>query len=235
VISADRPSGAKLLAQLGANVVIMDDGFQNASLSKDLALVVIDSDRGVGNGLVFPAGPLRAPLATQIRMADALVVIGEGSGGRAVRIAARAGKPTLRAFSNPARKRGLKRKPYLAFSGIGNPDKFYKGLAAAGATVGHTMSFPDHHLFTDADCEAILAEAKSRELVPITTEKDRVRLNGRGDAAARLAAATETFPVRVSFEEPRRLNALITDAIAAHDAAWRHRPVTSRDAEKVPA
>jgi tetraacyldisaccharide 4'-kinase len=235
VIAADRPSGAKLLAQLGADVVVMDDGFQNASLRKNLSLVVIDSDRGIGNGLVFPAGPLRAPLAAQIRMADALVVLGEGSGGRAVRVAARAGRPTLRAFSAPARKRGLKRRPYLAFAGIGDPPKFYKALAAAGATVGHTMSFPDHHLFTATDCEAILKEAKGRDLVPITTEKDRVRLNGGGDAAARLAAATETFPVRVSFEEPRRLIALITDAVATHASAYRPRSVTSRDEEKVPA
>ncbi len=97
VIAADRPSGAKLLAQLGADVVVMDDGFQNPSLDKDLSLVVIDAERGIGNGFVFPAGPLRAPLAAQIRIADALVVLGEGAGGKAVRIAARAGRPTLRA------------------------------------------------------------------------------------------------------------------------------------------
>jgi tetraacyldisaccharide 4'-kinase len=235
VIAADRPSGAKLLARLGADVVVMDDGFQNASLRKDLALVVIDSDRGIGNGLVFPAGPLRAPLAAQMRMADALVVLGEGSGGRAVRVAARAGLPTLRALSAPSRKRGLKRRPYLAFSGIGDPAKFYNSLAAAGATVGHTMSFPDHHLFTPADCETIMAEAKGRDLVPITTEKDRVRLNGGGESAARLAAATETFPVRVSFEEPRRLITLITDAVASHASHYRLKPVISRDEEKVPA
>jgi tetraacyldisaccharide 4'-kinase len=235
VIATERPAGAKLLAQLGADIVIMDDGFQNPSLKKDLSLVVIDSDRGIGNGLVLPAGPLRAPLSAQMRIADVLVVIGEGNGGRAVRVAARAGRPTLRASFVPARKRGLKRRPYLAFCGIGDPPKFYKGLAEAGATVGHTMSFPDHHLFTAADCEAILKEAKERDLVPITTEKDRVRLNGGGEAAARLAAATETFPVRIRFEEPRRLIALITDAIAAHASTYRLKPVISRDEEKVPA
>lgn len=235
VMSADRPSGAKLLANLGADVVIMDDGFQNPSLRKDLALVVVDADRGVGNGLIFPAGPLRAPLAVQMRSADALIVLGQGSGGKGVRIAARAGRPTLRAQTEPARKRGLKRRPYLAFAGIADPAKFRASLVEAGAIVGHTMNFPDHHLFTDADCDAILTEAKNRDLVPITTEKDRVRLNGRGEAAARLAAATETFPIRVRFEEPRRLTTLITDAIAAHASAYWRQPVTSRGGEKVPA
>lgn len=221
VVSVDRPSGAKLLASLGVDVVIMDDGFQNPSLNKDLSLVVIDGKSGIGNGFVIPAGPLRAPLVDQVRCADALIVIGEGSAGKAVRIAARAGRPILRANTEPTRRRGLKRRPYLAFAGIAEPRKFYDALAATGAAVGMTLDFPDHHLFTHGDCERILAEAKSRSLVPITTEKDRVRLNRRGDAADKLAAATETFPVRVRFEEPRRLIALITDAVGTHASAYR--------------
>lgn len=230
VISADRPSGARLLVSLGANVVIMDDGFQNPSLGKDLALVVLDAARGVGNGLVFPAGPLRAPLRQQARRADAVIVLGQGTGGRGVRMAARAGRPVLRAHIEPVRKRGLKRRPYLAFAGIADPRKFYALLEASGASIGHAMSFPDHHQFTHAECEAILAEAKSRGLVPITTEKDRVRLERAGDAAERLAAVTEVFPIRVRFEEPRRLVALIQDAVAAHatvQSSARHFAVRS--------
>jgi tetraacyldisaccharide 4'-kinase len=235
VVSADRPSGAKLLASLGVDVVVMDDGLQNPTLHKDLALVVVDAGRGVGNGFVLPAGPLRAPLSYQIRSTDALVVLGEGSGGKAVRSAARAGLPILRAKTEPARRRGLKRHAYLAFAGIGDPAKFYETLAAAGVVVEHTMSFPDHHLFTHDDCDAILAEAKSRNLVPITTEKDRARLNRGGDAAERLAAATETFPIHVRFEEPRRLVVLIEDAVASHGSAYRRSPpVISRGEETVP-
>ncbi len=223
VVSADRPSGAKLLAGLGVDVVVMDDGLQNPSLDKDLAIVVIDAARGVGNGLVFPAGPLRGPLTGQIRCADALVVLGQGSGGESVRIAARAGLPVLRAHTVSVRRRGLKRRPYLAFAGIAEPRKFYASLAAAGGTIGFTMDFADHHLFSDADCEAILAEAKHRDLVPITTEKDRVRLYGRSGAAERLANSVETFPVRVRFDEPKRLETLINDAVAAHAGVYRRR------------
>jgi tetraacyldisaccharide 4'-kinase len=236
VVAADRPSGAKLLASLGADVVVMDDGFQNPSLNKDLALIVVDAARGIGNGFTLPAGPLRAPLAYQIRSADGLIVLGEGSGGTAVRAAARAGLPILRARTEAARRRGLRRHAYLAFAGIGDPAKFYETLAACGAVVGHTMSFPDHHVFTHDDCETILAEAKKRSLVPITTEKDRVRLNRGGDAAERLAAAAETFPIHVRFDEPRRLVVLIEDAVAAHASAYRRsRPVISRGEEIAPA
>ena len=129
----------------------------------------------------------------------------------------------------------MKRRPYLAFAGIADPSKFYASLTEAGAVIGHTMNFPDHYLFTDADCEKILAEARSRDLVPITTEKDRVRLNRRGETAARLAAATETLPVRIRFEEPRRLTTLITDAVAAHGSPYRRAPVISRGGATVPA
>jgi tetraacyldisaccharide 4'-kinase len=228
VVSADRPSGAKLLASIGVDVVIMDDGFQNPSLNKDLSLVVVDARRGIGNGFVIPAGPLRAPLADQIRCADALIVIGDGLTGKSLRLAARAGRPILRAHSEPTRRRGLKRRPYLAFAGIAEPRKFYDALAATGARIGMTIDFPDHHLFTHADCERILAEARSRKLAPITTEKDRVRLNRRGDAADRLAAITEVFPIRIRFEEPRRLTALIADAIGAHASAYRRSAYSDR-------
>jgi tetraacyldisaccharide 4'-kinase len=235
VVAVDRVAGAKLLASLGVEVVLMDDGFQNPSLVKDLSLLVIDAERGIGNGLVFPAGPLRAPLAGQMRHADALVVLGEGSGGKGVRLAARAGIPILRAQREIIRRRGLKRRPYLAFAGIGEPAKFFATLAAAGAELGHTMSFPDHHPFSDAECEAILAEARHRELVPITTEKDKARLAGRTGAAERLAAATEVLPIRIRFEEPRRLTALISDAVAAHAGAYRRGARLSVGAATVPA
>jgi tetraacyldisaccharide 4'-kinase len=235
VVSVDRPSGAKLLAGIGVDVVIMDDGLQNPSLEKDLAIVVIDGERGVGNGLVFPAGPLRGPVAPQIRRADALVVLGPGPGGSAVRIAGRAGLSVLRAHTVSVRRRGLKRRPYLAFAGIAEPRKFYASLAAAGGVIGFTMDFPDHHLFSDADCELILAEARRRDLVPITTEKDRVRLYGRAGPAERLANATETFPVRVRFDEPKRLEVLISDAVAHHAGVYRRSGLTSAGAILVPA
>jgi tetraacyldisaccharide 4'-kinase len=234
-VAADRPSGAKVLARLGVDVVVMDDGFQNPSLHKDLAVVVVDSVRGVGNGRVFPAGPLRGPLADQIRCADALVILGHGTAGAGVRMAARAGLPILRAHTVSVRRRGLKRRPYLAFAGIAEPRKFYSALAATGASIGFTMDFPDHHLFSEADCEVILAEAKQRDLVPITTEKDRVRLYGRSGGAERLANATETFPVRVRFDEPKRLEALISDAVDAHAGVYRRGKLISAGAAPAPA
>ena len=221
VVAADRPAGARLLSRLGVDLIVMDDGLQNPSLKKDLSLVVVDAARGVGNGFVFPAGPLRAPLAAQIRRTDALVVLGTGPGGPAVRLAARAGLPILRGHIEPLRRRGLRRTAYLAFAGIADPEKFYAALRGAGAEVAETRDFPDHHLFTEAECEAILADAARLDLTPITTEKDMMRLLGRTGAAERLSTAAETFPVRTRFEEPRRIAALIMDTVTGFDGAYR--------------
>src|ERR1700739_2016233 len=79
VIARDRIGGVALARSQGATVILMDDGFQNPAIAKDGSIIVIDSDRGLGNASVFPAGPLRAPLNPQLARTDALVVIGNGS------------------------------------------------------------------------------------------------------------------------------------------------------------
>lgn len=216
MVSANRPRGAAALAGAGleADLIIMDDGFQNPSLHKDVSLVVVDAGRGVGNGWVFPAGPLRAPLRSQLRKADAIVLVGEGEGGAAlVRTAARAGVPVIRADYQPVRKRGFKRKPYLAFAGIAAPQKFYDTLERAGAHVELTMGFPDHHPFTDEDCAAMIKLADEQGLTPITTVKDQVRLIGRDGPAGELYERAEIFPVTAVFHEPRRLIQVIREGL----------------------
>ena len=79
VIARDRVGGIALARSQGASVILMDDGFQNPAISKDASIIVIDGDRGLGNGGVFPAGPLRAPLPPQLVRTDALIVIGDGT------------------------------------------------------------------------------------------------------------------------------------------------------------
>ena len=116
----------------------MDDGFQNPAVAKDASLIVIDSDRGLGNGQVFPAGPLRAPLRPQLARTDALIVVGNGTAAEAVaaEIAAQ-GKPVLRAHLKPdeAPVASLRGKRVLAFAGIGDPARFFDTLRASGIDV----------------------------------------------------------------------------------------------------
>ena len=215
---ADRVAGADFAIRQGADLIIMDDGFQNPALGKDVSLIAVDAGRGIGNGQCLPAGPLRAPLETQIGQASALVVIGESAGregaGRAVNAAAQRNRPILHGRLRAEGAPELEGRRVVAFAGIGRPEKFFATLRELGAIVVEAYGFPDHHRFDASDARALLSVAE-RGLTPVTTEKDFVRLNGAGRPGRELAAMTLVVPVRFAFEDPRRAEALIDAAIAA--------------------
>ncbi|MHA1518218.1 MAG: tetraacyldisaccharide 4'-kinase, partial [Alphaproteobacteria bacterium] len=126
-VSADRIAGAEAIEETDADVIVMDDGFQNPALAKDLSLIVVDAASGLGNGRVMPAGPLRAPLDTQMPRTDALLVIGDGKkADRLVAAFETAGKPVLRAKVTPnCDARWLAVLPVIGFAGIARPNKFF--------------------------------------------------------------------------------------------------------------
>ncbi|MBC8128949.1 MAG: tetraacyldisaccharide 4'-kinase [Rhizobiaceae bacterium] len=176
-IVVDRQRGAALLGdEAGCDLVVMDDGFQSARLRPDFALLVIDAVRGLGNGRVIPAGPLRAPFESQIRHADALLVVGDGQAADwAARQAETAGKPVFTAHLRPLAPERLVGRRCLAFAGIADPSKFYRTLSALGADVVASRDFPDHHPFTDDDRRSLAAAARADRLTMVTTRKDAVR------------------------------------------------------------
>jgi tetraacyldisaccharide 4'-kinase len=215
IVAHDRVAGASAARAAGASVIVMDDGFQNPSLAKDLSIIVVDGRNGIGNGSVFPAGPLRAPLAAQIARAHALVVIGGGDGAAIPVAAARQrGIPVFaaRLVPAPGDLAALAGKPLLAFAGIGDPEKFFATLAAAGADLWVRRGFPDHHAYTAGDATALLARAEASGLLPVTTEKDMVRLAGSPETAA-LAAATRTLAVKLSFDDIAGFSQLVQRAV----------------------
>ncbi len=210
VIGRDRGAAARRLLATGIDLVIMDDGFQNPSLAKDLSFVVVDADAGIGNGRVLPAGPLRAPLAPQLARADAIIVIGDG--GAAAPVAARAGaagRPVLQARLVPAGRGGWRERPILAFAGIGRPEKLYASLKAVGATVAETASFADHHRYSEAEAGRLIAQAAAADLRLVTTEKDKARLVGEAGALARLREQADAFPVVLEFVDATAVTAMI--------------------------
>ncbi|HEY8565538.1 MAG TPA: tetraacyldisaccharide 4'-kinase [Beijerinckiaceae bacterium] len=216
VVARDRVAGAALCARKGATVIVMDDGLQNPSLAKDLALAVVDAGVGLGNGLTFPAGPLRAPAAAQWPRVHGLILVGAGEAGAAVaRAAEERGLPVLRGslLPDPAVAEGMKGRRLLAFAGIGRPDKFFATLAELGAEVVLHRPFPDHHAYAAAEIEALVAEAARAGLSLVTTEKDLVRL--RGDAAtAGASGAIEALPVALALAEPAALDALLAESLS---------------------
>jgi tetraacyldisaccharide 4'-kinase len=201
IVARDRVAGAAAARAAGTDVIVMDDGFQNPSLHKNVSLVVIDGRRGVGNGKVLPAGPLRAPLDAQLARAHALIVIGDPAGATDVLTAARA-LPMFRARLEPdaAALAALRPRNVLAFAGIGDPEKFFATLTDAGIDLRAREAFPDHHLYRRAEAADLIARAEREGLVLVTTEKDLVRLQGQDDLRA-LAGVARALPVELVMEE----------------------------------
>lgn len=225
VVSRDRPAGARLAVERGGEIVIMDDGFQNPSLYKDLSVLVVDRERGVGNGLCLPAGPLRAPLDAQLDVADFLVLTGRGGAADPVAAAAAdRGVPVLGARLEPEfGSAALAGERVLAFAGIANPAKFFASLREAGCEVVATRPFADHHAYSEADCREISEACAAASLLPVTTAKDRVRLAG-GPERDRLAALCRVHGVRLVADEPDAFARIVAAARATFDARPKPRP-----------
>lgn len=214
-IGADRRVTAHRAAETGAALVIMDDGFQNPSLRKDWSLVVIDGAVGLGNGRIIPAGPLRENPARALARADAVLIVGEDTGGVADRISSLAPRvlPILAARLEPdANAAKLAGKRVFAFAGIARPEKFFASLRAAGCEIAGTRAFPDHHPFRTSELTALGDAARAAGATLVTTEKDRVRLSDEQ------AAAIEVFAVHVAWRDPGALAAFLApiEAKATH-------------------
>ncbi len=170
VHTGDRKSNIVLLnAQNDASPIVMDDGFQNPRISKDISILVFDERLGAGNGFVLPAGPLREPMRAA-RRADAIIII-KADGARARRLKLPVGVPVFYAH-NETHSPYDKKTRLAAFAGIGYPKKFFTALT----NVVYKKSFADHYQYTDEDIERLAKAAARRKAKLITTEKDWVRL-----------------------------------------------------------
>lgn len=205
VVAKDRLAGARFAIKNGAKVIVMDDGFQNPHVAKQLSLLVADGLTAFGNERIIPAGPLRETLASALSRAQAAIIINRGD--RPVPLPAT--RPVLIAKTVPAEQAlSLKGKKVLAFCGIAYPQKFTATLHAIGADVVDTISFPDHHPYSNAELEALKQRAQKAHAVLVTTAKDAVRLS---DAQQRNVTVVD---IVLSFDNAAALAALL-DTVAA--------------------
>jgi len=202
-IARDRLAGALAAAQAGARAIIMDDGFQNPTLGKDLSIVVVDAAFGVGNGKVFPAGPLRERLSDGLARADAIVFLDSPHDGEtpARDWLGAFKKPILRARLGPTAD--VPAGKLVAFAGLARPEKFFDTLTALGAELDDAIPFGDHHVYSEDDLSALAQMAEERGASLITTEKDAARLS----PAWRDRVAV--LPVAARFEDEAQLDALL--------------------------
>lgn len=172
---ADRAASARAALRAGAEILLMDDGLQNPTLSKTFSILVIDGRTGFGNGRVLPAGPLREPVAAAAARCKAAVLIGPDMTGATSRL-----PPTLPVLhadlvQDPSIEALAGRKT-VAFAGIARPGKFFDPLRQAGAILLAARSFPDHHTYTHRELHELVRQARDQNAMLVTTPKDAVRL-----------------------------------------------------------
>jgi tetraacyldisaccharide 4'-kinase len=205
-VAQDRAAGVMATEAAGATVILLDDGFQNPSVTKSLSIIVVDATMGFGNGRCIPAGPLREPVASGLARADLLLSIGPAADqtrflqtwGSSIT------RPHLTGHLSPLKTgmdwHGLRA---LAFAGIGHPEKFFATLRGEGASLVESIPLDDHQPLTDALMQRLITQAKSLNAQLVTTEKDAIRL------PEKYRDEVLTLPVRLHIDDWSALDASI--------------------------
>ncbi len=202
IISVNRYSGAKLAYELGADIILMDDGFQNQSLYKDLSFIVIDGKMGLGNKKLIPAGPLREPIDKAFKRAHAVIIIGEDKTNTSGLIPEN--MPIFNAYITPSNIDNLDiNASYVAFAGLAHPQKFRDTLLENSINVVAFHEFADHHNFSNKEIDTLINDAKNIGAKLITTEKDYARISDK------YREYIDYFPIELIFENEQDIANLI--------------------------
>jgi tetraacyldisaccharide 4'-kinase len=199
-VAKDRASGIAAAVEAGAQAILLDDGFQNPSVAKDLSLVVVDAEYGFGNGRVIPAGPLREPVAAGLARADAVVLIGDAPTPSEL---SGISCPVLRAAVEPVNGDRFRNARIVVFAGIGRPEKFFAMLRRLGGQLAATQSFPDHHPYRPDEIVRLRETAARVNAQLVTTAKDWVRLDP--ESRARI----EALDIEVRWRDPVMLHRVL--------------------------
>jgi len=198
IVSRNRAAGARLAESFGADIIVMDDGLQNGTIHKTITLLVVDGEYGFGNGRILPAGPMREPLSNALERTDAIILTSPRSMDRAV-----FGSTPVFTASMQANPPANRKERYVAFAGLGRPEKFKKTLEGLGMPICGWHPFPDHHPYTEGEIAGLIEEAAGKKAALITTEKDHVRL------PEAVRGTIDTLPVRMVFDDEDGLTLLL--------------------------
>ena len=199
----NRVQSAKAAILHGATILVMDDGLQNPSLQKDLSFIVVDSIQGIGNGMVFPAGPLREPIELGADRAQAMILI--GSERSSFEFANQQFSAKITCVNTSLNK--TRNKRVVAFAGIGCPDKFRHTLIENDFDVCQFIAFADHYPYTIHDLIKLIKMAEEEDATLITTSKDWLRIPNH------YRNIIESLPITLNFEEPEKIKIFLTENI----------------------
>ena len=205
-VARDRAAGARAAVDAGAGAIVMDDGLQTPWVANSASIVAVYAEPGFAHGRVLPAGPLREPVGDGLARADAIVILGKDRAG--VAEALPPGMPVLYANLEPlADAQRLKGARVYAFAGIGRPDKFFATLESLGCVIAGRRGFADHHPYSAAEVTEIIDAAAACDALPVTTEKDAVRLSREQ------REQVTAVGVKVVWRDPGLLDAVLAKAL----------------------
>ena len=163
--------------QHNVNVAILDDGFQDFSIKKNLSIICFNEKQWIGNGLTIPSGPLRSNLSA-LKKADCAIINGKKNKNIENKILNENEKIKI-FYSNykPQNISEFKNKKVIAFAGIGNPENFFDLLIENKLNILETIKFPDHHKYSEKELENLLNKIKDDNSILLTTEKDYFRIS----------------------------------------------------------
>ena len=160
-----------------ANVAILDDGFQDFSINKNLSIVCFNEKQWIGNGLVIPSGPLREDLSA-LKRANCVIINGEKNVDIENKILNK--NRMVKIFYTKYKTQNIdefKNKKVTAFAGIANPDNFFNLLKVSNIKVVEEIKFPDHYNYSKKELKNLINEAKKNSTILVTTEKDYMRID----------------------------------------------------------
>jgi tetraacyldisaccharide 4'-kinase len=207
VKSADRIAGTQMAQDHKADLIIMDDGLQNHTLSGTIKIMIIQGTKGFGNGRLIPAGPLRENITTATERMDAFILVGQDKNDIVKTLPQN--KPVFYAdvITAPQWPANANTR-YIGFCGLAHPDLFKKTIEDAGLTLKDFVSFADHHSYTKSNLDTLAQTAQAQNARLITTEKDAVKLPQSFIEAHKV----EIVPIEMDFKDPQKL----IDFIAPH-------------------
>lgn len=211
VVARDRAAGVRMAEKIaGTGAVVLDDGFQNPSVFKDVSVVMADAAQGFGNGRCLPAGPLREPVAAGLARASLLFSLGDAAAQAAFQARWRhmIRVPHLTGQVQPlATGMDWQGTPVLAFAGIAHPSKFFNTLKGLGVDMRATVALDDHQPLPEPLVQRLAAQAAGLGAQLVTTEKDAVRLppGWRGKVMV--------LPVRLRADDPEAMDLAVAKGL----------------------
>ena len=174
--SQNRINAIEEAIQNNANIAILDDGFQDFSIKKNLSIVCFNEKQWIGNGLTIPSGPLREDLSA-LKRADCVIISGKKNKDIENKIFSE--NKEIKIFYvnyKPQNVNEFQNKKIIAFAGIGNPENFFDLLKNNKLNIVETIKFPDHHKYSEKELENLLNKIKENSTILLTTEKDHFRI-----------------------------------------------------------